>query len=692
MIHKRRMIRRLFPGAAVFSALFLSGCMGPTTRVLPRVPEHQASGYVDTASSREEVNAFYLWETIEFLSGGSREPGSLGAEQSASYMKQLLIDYGYQTEISGGIVSAVRAADSQEADIVILFSDYGSQPGSPGASDNASGIAAFLETARLLADVEESDTELRFVALPGSGSGQEAARAYTDSLTAEEKHRIIGAVQIGPLGYSASRTVVLGTEDGGKTFLGDQISAAAKAMTGSDYEYAVREGGSAAVFWRGEIAAVVLEQRDEAFERGTVLDRLEWIDVDQLVPVVNVLRRTLTELMDDSTPSMIAKSHHYNDLRDGAYIQQREAAIPFGEDRSVLEERTGQTGTPYSQNTTNDGRPMEAYRYPMKWFGVDQILMTDYYFVGGKLALVSLEADGAGVDTEDMKERISDVYGEPDAVSEGPGGTEYRWSVPFCRLNIAMIPNSDGYELEIRELDTPRTEISPEDTRADGLKELIWQILPPKEAEFITVSIYTDGIGKTEYDLEPSKELQDEDGGGQDEDRRQADGEADETADGQEEQSWILGIDLEDAVREDGSLRSRTETIRQILKLYGQILAQRDGGKLQAAFDARFGNPERQEEDGASGAEAGISGAEAAETGISGAEDGSGAVLSEGPDFAESFRWYVLVKDPKILTGTWGERIRFFENFEELAEYREWARNSLGLPEIEEVVVGESPS
>lgn len=668
MVHKKGRINPFLLILAVLLSLGLSGCMGPTTRVLVREPEHHAPGYTDSAPSREDVNAFYLWETIDFLSGQTREPGSLGAAMASDYMKQLLADYGYQTEVSSGIVSAVRAADSQEADIVIIASNYGSSPVSPGASDNASGIAVFLETARLAAETTASDTELRFVAFPGDGSGWEAARIYVSGLTPEEKHRVIGEIQIGPLGYSDFQDVILGTEDGKETFLGDQINEAAAAVTGSTLPYVVREGGAHAVFLRGQIPAVCLTQKNEAYEQGTMLDRLELIDVDQLVPVVNILRRMLADLMREDTPSMIAKSRFYNDLRDEAYVQQLEAALPFGKDRNTLESRTGQSGIYVSQNTTNDGKPMEAYRYPMKWFGVDQILYSDYYFVDGKLAFVSVEGDAAGVDTEDMVGRISSVYGDPYMVSEGPGGTEYNWSDPLRRVHLAMIPESDGYELEIREYDTQPAEILPEDGRADRLKSLIMQIIPQEDAESVSVSIYTDGIGKTDHYIEMVENHSEEESSQE----KEADGE-----DGTQELSWIIGMDLEDAVREDGSWRNYTATVRQIINLYGQILSQQEQKQYRAAFDERFVQAAEQELEQEVEQETGQS--------VSPSPD-------DMPDFAESFQWFVLTRNRKAVPGEWGERIRFFEAFEELVSYRSQVRENLKLPEAEEVIVGEAPA
>lgn len=653
MTHRGHGKYLLLLAAAVLAAA-LTGCMGPTTRVLVRETQAHGPGYAD-ASSREEVNAFYLWETIEFLSGQSREEGSLGAAMAVDYMKRLLTDYGYQTDETAGIVRAVRTSDTPEADIVIVASNYGAPAESPGAIDNGSGIAVFLETARLLAEIQTSDTELWFVAFPGEGSGGEAARQFVNTMAPEEKRRVLGVVQVGPMGSGDEDSLILGTEDGEATFLGDQLNQASIALTGNLLPYEVFVGGAPAVFRRGQLPAVYVGQGEPTIEQGTALDRLALVDVDQLVPAVNVLRRMLSNLMDESTPSMVARAHHDNDLRDGAYVQRREVPIPFGKDRRTLEEQTGQTGELYTQNTTNDGKSMEGYRYVMKWFDVDQQLYTDFYFVDGRLDMVSVEADPAGVDTEDMLERVSDIYGEPSEKNEGPYGFQYRWLDTRRRTQIVMIPNSDGYELEIREYDTPRTEIPEDDKRAAVLNELVWQILPEEEQESVTVSIYTDGIGKTDHDIAPVEAVPEDEAehgqAGDMEDEGAREGTAEPVP------SWVMSLDLEDAVREDGSFRNKGKTARLIVYMYGQILAERESAGYKEAYDALF------------------------------------SAEPEGwTDFAESFQWFVLARDWGSLPGRRGDQLRFFEGYEELAQYRGQVREALGLPAEKQVIVGEAPT
>ncbi len=51
-----------------------------------------------------------------------------------------------------------------------------------------------------------------------------------------------------------------------------------------------------------------------------------------------------------------------------------------------------------------------------------------------------------------------------------------------------------------------------------------------------------------------------------------------------------------------------------------------------------------------------------------GEEAGNGE--TDFPDFAESFRLFVMAEKPEENLGEWGDRVRFFYEYEELTEYR----------------------
>lgn len=90
---------------------------------------------------------------------------------AAQYIRNTLTDLGYEVGVqsfeSGGLTVQnleveLPGVDAPE-EIIVLGAHYDSVAGTPGANDNASGVAALLEIARLLADKNHART-LRLVA------------------------------------------------------------------------------------------------------------------------------------------------------------------------------------------------------------------------------------------------------------------------------------------------------------------------------------------------------------------------------------------------------------------------------------------------------------------------------------------------------------------------------------------------
>lgn len=640
--------------ASVLSAALLSGCAGPSTRILPRERAVQAYEMPEETQVLEEVNPFYLQEELNILTASPRPSGSRAESDASRYMQRLLQDYGYDVErqrfryeyegemVTGSNVVAVRQAPSPDADILIVSTHHDTEEGSPGANHNASGVATMLETARLLSRLP-TDTEIRYISFAGHEADQLGARHYMESLSKRERERMIGAVDLNALGYVSDDQIVLGTLDGEATMLGDMLGEASRDVLGESWGYGKRPEGSVSAFVAGQIPSVSVGQRREAFEKGTPLDTAETVDIERVSQVVDVVSRMVSQVMSPDTPSMTAKAHFYNDLWDYAFVQKRDTPIPFGGSRQEAERTLGIHGALAATNTDASGRLIEKYQYRMKWFDVDQVILTDYYFTDGKLDTVSLDADGAGADFEDMKERLSDMYGEPVGVNNGPNGTELDWTDPVNRRFFALIPGSDGYDLEIREYSTDRMILeqrSPdgtvllrniEDDRTEKVMELFGDIFPQEEwARIGAVTLYTDGVGETKSYLEPMEPPAAEAEGQQAEGSRSREGWPGEqrpgeqrpgetrtgeqrpgeqrtgetqpgkqraSAPGGEDALWELGIDLEDALDPAGNWRSETDTVRVITGLYGQLLEASMEGDYIGKFEARFsGQPEEPEQ------------------------------------------------------------------------------------------------
>lgn len=68
------------------------------------------------------------------------------------------------------------------------------------------------------------------------------------------------------------------------------------------------------------------------------------------------------EMMSTDTPSMMAKSHSYND-RDYAYVQKKDTPAWFGETTEFIQTETGRTGLLNGVNTDASGHQVEKYQF-----------------------------------------------------------------------------------------------------------------------------------------------------------------------------------------------------------------------------------------------------------------------------------------------------------------------------------------
>jgi len=111
---------------------------------------------------------------VERLAGDIGERNvflSEALQRAALYIEQEWREMGYAVERNEYDVSDIRCANlvaarkggARQSEIILLGAHYDSVAGSPGANDNASGVAALLEISRLFQAVEPQLT-VRFVA------------------------------------------------------------------------------------------------------------------------------------------------------------------------------------------------------------------------------------------------------------------------------------------------------------------------------------------------------------------------------------------------------------------------------------------------------------------------------------------------------------------------------------------------
>lgn len=140
-----------------------------------KMPGRSHRGALPPLTTCENDLAGRLSEHVEMLAGtiGERNIVRYAAlQKAAAYITGMFVELGYAPGeesyfAEGRQVENIEVqlkGTSEPEEIVIIGAHYDTVSGSPGADDNASGVAAMLELARFFRDVEPPARTLRFVA------------------------------------------------------------------------------------------------------------------------------------------------------------------------------------------------------------------------------------------------------------------------------------------------------------------------------------------------------------------------------------------------------------------------------------------------------------------------------------------------------------------------------------------------
>jgi Zn-dependent M28 family amino/carboxypeptidase len=140
-------------------------------------------------------------------------------ESAARYIEATLESYGYWAgrqvfTVSGRQVRNIYATiepplGTRESETIVVGAHYDSVIGSPGANDNATGAAAVLELARLLADLQgRSSRRIHLVLFvneePPYFKTEDMGSLHYARMLAERKERVVAMYSLETLGHYAS--------------------------------------------------------------------------------------------------------------------------------------------------------------------------------------------------------------------------------------------------------------------------------------------------------------------------------------------------------------------------------------------------------------------------------------------------------------------------------------------------------
>lgn len=206
---------------------------------------------------------------------GPREATSRAYARAATYVEQQLADYGYevtrqQVEVPAGNSWGIDVPAGTSDNLIVKTPGFrrdnrhlvvgahlDTVPQAPGAEDNASGVAALLELARM-ATIEEPPTPVVFIAFAAEeprGDGDDlhhfGSRHYVENLSAVERGAIVGMVSLDRVGAGSGIRIRNGGT--GTLTVVEDLLAAADRLGVDDVD---REDNTASDHWSFEKADV----------------------------------------------------------------------------------------------------------------------------------------------------------------------------------------------------------------------------------------------------------------------------------------------------------------------------------------------------------------------------------------------------------------------------------------------------
>jgi aminopeptidase YwaD len=164
---------------------------------------------------------------------------------------RLLVDTLSETRTTVNVVATKRGATRPE-EIIVVGGHYDSVPAAPGANDNASGVAATLEAARLLANVRLNHT-VQFVAFAAEELGLFGSAAFA----AERRQGVVAMVNLDMVGWGERLMVGTSGRDESVVTVAERVAQRLSIPVsrfrsgGSDHVSFERHGIPAVFFHRG---------------------------------------------------------------------------------------------------------------------------------------------------------------------------------------------------------------------------------------------------------------------------------------------------------------------------------------------------------------------------------------------------------------------------------------------------------
>lgn len=218
---------------------------------------------------------------------------------------------GLEEKTSYNVIAKMKPNKNKDTgQVVMIGAHHDSVPNGPGANDDASGVSAVLELARVMANMP-IDTELRFVTFGSEELGLLGSYHYAGTLSNEEADRIVAHFQMDMIGSKdaggdhEANGLIMYTIDGKKNLVTDLASAAGtRTALGEVVPYGQLGRSDHQPFHElGIPAALFIHSPLEPWYHKPT-DTIEHIDKQKLQETAEIIGASVYQIARPDTPAL----------------------------------------------------------------------------------------------------------------------------------------------------------------------------------------------------------------------------------------------------------------------------------------------------------------------------------------------------------------------------------------------------
>lgn len=194
--------------------------------------------------------------------------------------------------------------------VITVGAHHDSVPNGPGANDDASGVSAVLELARIFANTP-TDTEIRFITFGSEERGLVGSSYYASNLPKEEASRIQAHFQMDMIGArdagedNPAGGLIMYTIDGQKNLVTDLSAAAGSRIRNEIIPYGQLGRSDHQPFHELGIPAALFIHSPVEPSYHQPTDTLDKIDKNKLQQVAEIVGASVYQIARPDTPALI---------------------------------------------------------------------------------------------------------------------------------------------------------------------------------------------------------------------------------------------------------------------------------------------------------------------------------------------------------------------------------------------------